>query len=178
MLPPQIFSFQGPLRETALSVRYLNWITFSWKVLYHNYKLSFTLHIEVAQADLVENLFVIFCPERWVSGQQYIHDYTNTPDVTLLVVIYFLNHFGSQVKRCASNACNSRGRVNFSCCSKINKLYLPLIVKKDIFWFDVSVDYVHWVTVIYRPQNLFNNLCSLLFREWIFGFDLVVNLWE
>lgn len=104
--------------------------------------------------DVLEHLFAILLVVRWVATKHLIQKCTQTPPVNTLVMPNALNDLRRQILRRAAK------RLGFVTLLRIDPLFreteirdfqISLIVKQNIFWFQIAIDNI---VLMQTPNSL------------------------
>lgn len=104
------------------------------------------------------------------SGEHYVKNNTHRPNVNFLIIMLKKN-FGCNVIRGTTHCYHVSEPTEILRQSKINHFnacQVILLVKHEVFWFDISVRNLSLMQILECRKYLFHNICSNFFREVLF----------
>jgi len=100
----------------------------------------------VAIHDLLVDSERIVIIERWISSEHFENKNPEGPPVNIFVMSFGLDDFRRKIFRCTAK---SHGFISYDFCkTKVSNFDMSLFVDKEVFWFEISVGYVHGVEIV------------------------------
>lgn len=138
----------------------------------HVYQFSHVLWIGIWNGiilpsnDFQNQSTLIICFEWMLISAHFIQNTTKSPDVALLIIRFFLTHFGWKIK---GGSYHSIGKINLVLQnlghSQITQSDVLVLSQENIHWFYISMQNLSFVQIIHSEADLNEELPYLIFRQ-------------